>query len=77
MAVDLDADGQVDLVTLSREEEEGEDGGREGEDRRRCHSMTVYWMKPQTGGPAVGEALSSPTTSSCLSIILHIQTTME
>ncbi|CAI8016235.1 T-cell immunomodulatory protein [Geodia barretti] len=40
VAVDLDADGQVDLLTLTRE------GGR-------CHSMTVYWMKPHSRGPAI------------------------
>ena len=43
VAVDLDADGQVDLLTLTRE------GGR-------CHSVSVHWMKPHSGGPAIGES---------------------
>lgn len=51
--VDLDADGQVDLLTVSlnpRPVEGGDDiGERDADD---CYTLGVHWMRP---GPVVGE----------------------
>lgn len=51
VVVDLDADGQVDLVTVSSEPRhvEGDVGERDTED---CYSLGVHWMRP---GPVVSE----------------------
>ena len=50
---DLDADGQVDLLTLSLRESQVEDiGERYG---GSCFTLGVYWMRPQRGKPVVGE----------------------
>lgn len=59
-AVDVDADGQVDLLTLSREDEV-----------ERCHSMMVHWVHPHTGGPVIGEASLSLRDFSSQLGILH------
>ena len=54
-AVDLDANGQVDLLTLSEEGGEGgEGGGREGEGGN-CYTLGVYWLSAEDGLPVVGE----------------------
>ena len=46
-AVDLDANGQVDLLTLS----EGRRGGREEES---CYTLGVHWLRAEDGLPVVG-----------------------
>ena len=62
LAVDLDADGQVDLLTLSAGR------GEEGEEEEGCHVMAVHWMRPQREGPVIGEF----TISSYCILFYHI-----
>lgn len=51
-AVDLDADGQVDLLALSWEREGGGGGEGQGTD---CYTLGVYWMGTQGEGLQPGE----------------------
>ena len=48
-AVDLDGDGQVDILSLTEHTMMEDEGGG-----CVCYTMAVYWMKPQREWPIVG-----------------------
>lgn len=53
VVVDLDGDGQVDLITVSTEPRQVEGGDDVGErDTEGCYTLGAHWMRP---GPVVSE----------------------